>query len=252
MVNMLTHFPSKAATMMTLSRHGNVFLLSLQHADNRFDFESTKAIMDALDEVESVVAKEDPNRNQPWALVTTGHDRIYSNGLNPDKVFAKIQDFTSQLYHPLLLRMLTFPMPTVAAINGHAFAGGCMFAMAHDYRVMRSDRGFICMNEIDMKVPFTPGMVAVLRAKFPSPASFRSCILEGHRFSAAEALKIGLIDQIAEADKLLPTAIALAEQWGPKAQAGPVMTMLKKEMYENAVRALKEGGLGHVGIFNKL
>ncbi|KAI8053856.1 ClpP/crotonase-like domain-containing protein, partial [Syncephalis plumigaleata] len=220
---MRTHFPSKAAAMMTLSRQGNIFLLSLHRADNRFDFESTKAIMDALDEVESVVAKEDPGRDEPWALVTTGHDRIYSNGLDPGKVFAKMQDFSSQLYHPLLLRMLTFPMPTVAAINGHAFAGGWLFAMA--------------TTIIDMKVPCTPGMVAILRAKFPTP--------QARKFNATEALKIGIIDQVAEADKVLPTAIALAEQWAPKAQAGPVMTMLKTDMYQDAVHALKEGGLGH-------
>ncbi|RKP23473.1 enoyl-CoA hydratase/isomerase [Syncephalis pseudoplumigaleata] len=235
--------------MMTLSRHGCVFLLTLQRADNRFDFESTKAILTALDEVEAVVEKEDPTRSQPWALVTTGHDRIYSNGLDPSKVFAHMKDFTGQLFHPLLRRMLTFPMPTVAAINGHAFAGGLMFAMAHDYRVMRSDRGFLCLNEIDMPAPLTPGMLAVVRAKFPDPASLRNCLLQAHRFGATEALKLGLVDAIAEADKVLPTAIALAEQWSPKAKAGAVMTMIKEEMYQDTVHALREGGLGHVGSF---
>ncbi|KAI9596141.1 ClpP/crotonase-like domain-containing protein [Syncephalis fuscata] len=249
---MLTHFPSKANAMMSLSRHGQIFLLSLQHADNRFNFESTKAILDALDEVERVVEQEDPGRSEPWALVTTGQDRIYSNGLDLEKVVAHMPDFCGKLYHPLLKRILTFPMPTIAAINGHAFAGGCMFAMAHDYRVMRSDRGFLCMNEIDMKAPLTPGMASIIRVKFPHPALLRSCLLEAHRFSAAEALKVGLIDETAEADNVVPAAIALAERWAPKAQAGKAMTMIKEETFPDAVRALSEGGLGHVAALGKL
>jgi hypothetical protein len=120
------HFPSDAEPWYALSRRGPVFILRMQRADNRFDFESTAALHKALDHVEQTVQEEDPKRTQPWALVTTGIDRIYSNGLDPEKVFSKMDEFCGQLFHPLLKRVLTFPMPTVAAMNGHAFAGGCV------------------------------------------------------------------------------------------------------------------------------
>ncbi|RKP05622.1 ClpP/crotonase-like domain-containing protein [Thamnocephalis sphaerospora] len=246
---MRANFPSDAEPWYALSRRGQVFVLTMQRDDNRFDFESTAALHAALDKVEQTVKQEDPKLKQPWALVTTGHERIYSNGLDPIKVFPSMPDFCGKLYHPLLKRMLTFPMPTVAAINGHAFAGGCMFAMAHDYRVMRSDRGFICMNEIDMKVPLTPGMVSIVRAKFPSPKLVHACLLEAHRFDAKQALATGLIDQVAEPEKVVDTAVALAEHWAPKGRAGPVMSMIKSDVYPDAVRALTSGGLGHVATF---
>ncbi|MCG2942458.1 enoyl-CoA hydratase/isomerase family protein, partial [Escherichia coli] len=67
--------------------------------------------------------------------------------------------------HELFSRVLTFSLPTAAAVNGHAFGGGAMLAMAHDYRVMRDDRGYFCFPEVDINIPFTPGMAALIQAK---------------------------------------------------------------------------------------
>ena len=58
--------------------------------------------------------------------------------------------------------MLIFPVPTIAALNGHAFAAGMMLALAHDYRVMRDDRGFLCLPEVDLHMPFAPGMNSII------------------------------------------------------------------------------------------
>ena len=63
----------------------------------------------------------------------------------------------------LLARMLALPIPTVAAVTGHAFGAGSMLATAHDWRVMRADRGFFCFPEVDIRLPFTPGMAALVR-----------------------------------------------------------------------------------------
>ncbi len=65
--------------------------------------------------------------------------------------------------HELLARVLGMGVPSVAALQGHTFAAGAMLALAHDQRVMREDRGFLCLPEVDIRIPFTPGMAALSR-----------------------------------------------------------------------------------------
>jgi enoyl-CoA hydratase/carnithine racemase len=80
-------------------------------------------------------------------------------------------------------RVLVFPAITVAATNGHAFGAGAQLVVAHDYRLMRSGRGFFCMPEIDMKVPLHPGMTAVLQARLPK-RTVHEVIATGRRYAA--------------------------------------------------------------------
>ena len=61
----------------------------------------------------------------------------------------------------VLAKMLALPVPTVAAVNGHAFGAGSMFAMAHDYRVVRSGRGYFCFPKVDIHIPFTTALAAL-------------------------------------------------------------------------------------------
>jgi enoyl-CoA hydratase/carnithine racemase len=161
-------------------------------------------------------------------------------------------------------RFLTLPMPTVAgkvfqeafykskctngvhlALSGHAFAGGAMFAFAHDYRVMRSDRGFICMNEIDLKAPLSPGMTALIRSKVNNPQVLRDMLLKGHRFPGEEGLKLGFVDEIqAGSDNVIKAAKELALKWAPK--AGWAYKALKTEAFIEASRLLQNEDIGFV------
>ena len=87
------------------------------------------------------------------ALVTVGTGKHYSNGFDLDFLGAlprgDLEAFMDRVLR-LLTRLLTFPVPTVAAVNGHAFGIGAMLALAHDRRVMRADRGWFCLPEIDL------------------------------------------------------------------------------------------------------
>ncbi|ORY94709.1 ClpP/crotonase-like domain-containing protein [Syncephalastrum racemosum] len=225
--------PSASNHQMTLSRDGPLFILHLHHADNRFTTEFCKAILKALQIVEDIfLACEDPT---DMALVTIGQGKIYSNGLQLEHAvgYPPFMDY----YLTLLRRMLTFCIPTVAALNGHAFAGGCMLAMAHDYRVMRSDRGYLCMNEVDLPSPLAPGMAAILRYQL-TPVTFRNMVLQGHRFTAQEALDQGIVDEIAPEKEVFDRAKALALKWAPKAKSGICYRQLKEEMYTDIVRYL--------------
>ncbi|KAL0082292.1 ClpP/crotonase-like domain-containing protein [Phycomyces blakesleeanus] len=217
--------PSANDHRMTLSREGPLFILHLHHKDNRFTTVACKAILTALQIVEDTfLATEDPS---DMALITIGEDKIFSNGLELEDALSYVPFM--DIYLHVLKRMLTFCIPTIAALNGHAFAGGCMFSFAHDYRVMRSDRGYICMNEVDMPSPLSAGMLAVIRCK-TTPETFRNIILQGHRFTAKEALERQMVDVICPGAEVLDQAKKLALKWAPKAQAGICYKQLKDEV----------------------
>lgn len=236
---MKTDFLADSTTVARLSCQGPVFVLTLCNGENRFNTATVRAITDALDEVESVWKK---GGHGEAALVTTGEGKYYSNGI--DFPAFKEQNFLDGVFHNFLKRFMTFPMPTVACLNGHAFAGGALLFFCHDYAVMRRDRGFICMNEVLLPAPVTPGMAAVVRRKIKHPSVLRNCLLEAYRFNAEEALKLGMVDEVGAENELLGKAVELAQKKATFANAGAVFGFLKREMSNEAYALLDQGGLG--------
>ncbi|KAG0329224.1 hypothetical protein BG000_000153 [Podila horticola] len=212
-------FPSASDALVDLSRDGPLFILTMIDNENRFTTEMCKAICDALDHVMDVVDKEDM---QQAALMTRGQDKFYSNGLNMEKAWS-VPGFTDHTFMPMLNKILI-----------HAFAGGCLMVMAHDYRVMRSDRGFMCMNEIDLPSPLPAGMSALLRYKM-HPHVYRSVVLEAKRYGGQEALACHLVDAIAEGvEPTVALAKEVAFKIAPKAKCGSIFALIKEDMYPEA------------------
>src|SRR6185369_13502310 len=177
----------------------------------------------------------------PVALVTVGEDKFYSNGLDltwlTGEGAAEGPTFL-RAFIAFLGRVLALPLPTVAALNGHAFAGGGMLALAHDFRVMRADRGFFCLPEVDIGLPFAPGMSALIQAKL-DPAVARELMLTGQRIGGSEALALRVVDEAVGADQLLAAAIARAEALAAKNAA--TYGTIKRGMYARAIELLDEG-----------
>lgn len=131
-------------------------------------------------------------------------------------------------------------MPTVALLNGHAFAGGLMLAISHDYRLASSGKGFLCLNELLFGAPLKPAMAALFRTKLP-PSTFRALVLEAHRFPGPDAVTAGLADGLAAGPEDVLSFIrdkALVE----KPKTG-VYGVLKSEMYKDLIAMLKRPGL---------
>jgi enoyl-CoA hydratase/carnithine racemase len=209
--------------MIDLQLHDNVFVLRMQDDENRFNPSSLDAWSAALDRVEQ--------SDQPCALVTTGEGKFYSNGLDLNWMMQAGAEAAAQNVHRvhlLLTRMLTFPVITVAAINGHAFAAGAMFALAHDFRVMRSDRGYFCLPEVDIKIPFTATMQALIAARLPIQAAHEACVT-GRRYGGELALGRGIVDQAENESDVLPQAIALAKSFAGKHR--PTLGAIKRNKY---------------------
>lgn len=140
-------------------------------------------------------------------------------------------------------------MPTVAHINGHAFAGGLMLATAQDYRLAPSPRGFLCVNELLFGAPLKPPMAALFRTKFPA-LTYRNLVLEARRFAAPEAVAAGIVDAIAEKPEDVLAFIA-ERDLATKAKSG-VYGVLKAEMYHELIDYMKAPGLeGHDARFDE-
>jgi Delta3-Delta2-enoyl-CoA isomerase len=175
------------------------------------------------------------------ALVTTGAGKFFSNGLDLETLTAggdTMFDYLADC-HALLARVLAFPLPTVAAINGHAFAGGGMLALCHDQRVMRSDRGFFCLPEIDLSLPFSPGMHGLITSTLP-PTTAREAMLTGRRFGGPEAAAAGIVDAAVGEDEVVPVAVERAAAQAGKPRA--TLAAMKEQLFADALAALRDRG----------
>ena len=143
-----------------------------------------------------------------------GAGRHYSNGFDIEFLGSldgpALSRFMARALEALA-RLLTFPVPTVAAVNGHAFGIGAMLALAHDRRVMRDDRGWWCLPEIDLGMQFHPFMLALVTHRLPG-ATADEAILSGRRYDGAAAVEHGIAQRTAPVDDLVTAAI---EQAGP-------------------------------------
>ncbi|KAJ3218470.1 hypothetical protein HK099_005043 [Clydaea vesicula] len=225
-----------------------IYCLVLKDEENRFSVELMQDVNKALD-----LVLEKREYGEPQALLTTNlNEKIFSNGLIL-QLLGKLGPLYFKQYQDLLARILEFPIPTVAGISGHAFAGGCMLALAHDYRVMRSDRGYICMNEVDMPAPLTPGMHSLLQAKTPNSVVLRDMLLKGHRFSGPESLSLGMVDACVPKDQLLVASKELAVKFSSKAAhsdaQAKVYQLIKQGIYKETLNLLKNIKLGGVAEF---
>jgi enoyl-CoA hydratase/carnithine racemase len=219
--------------MIDLERDGDVFVLRMQDGENKLNRPFLDELNARLDEVE--------HSEGPAALVTTGAERFYSTGLDLGWLATQqgpaIREFLTDL-HALLARLLTFPMATVAALNGHAFAAGLFIALSHDFRVMREDKGFVCLPEIDLAMgqPLTPGFYAVLDARLPRSTS-HEMLMTGRRYNAPEALDRKLVTSIAAEGDVLSRAVELAQGLASKHRA--TFGALKEGLYEAELRILR-------------
>ncbi len=213
----------------TLTREGDVLVLDLGDTENRFSPDWLGAVEAALDEVEAA--------DGPRALVTAATGKFWSNGLDLDWLTAHPEQGDAYVtrVHALFSRVLTLPVPTVAAVQGHCFAAGAMLALAHDWRVMRTDRGFFCLPEVDISIPFTVGMGALIQAKL-TPAAATDAMTTGRRYGAPDAVAAGIVTRDVPEDSVRAAAL---EAVGPLVgKAGPTLGTIKQRMYAGAVEAL--------------
>lgn len=220
--------------MPYLERTADVFVLNLgsrgvDDTENRISPNWVAEINTLLDEVQAGSGSA--------ALVTTATGKYFSTGVDLSwgaENLDQINRFIGTVQE-MLVRFLTLPMQTVAAMQGHTFGGAAFFAMAHDYRIMRSDRGFLCFPGVNIGATYSPGTVDMVRAKL-APNAFHEALTTGRRYGGDDAMALGLVHDVSAADSLLDTAVARAGELA--GTRGDVLGEIKRTMYAPEIRSL--------------
>jgi enoyl-CoA hydratase/carnithine racemase len=223
------------AELVQLDREGDVFVLTLCAGENRMNTTLVREINHALEEV--------CRSTGPAALVTASADaKFFCNGLDlewrqssdPNHPGGDRDAFLDEGMR-MFADLITLPVPTVAAVNGHAFGGGFMTALCHDVRVMRRDRGFLCANEVEIDFPIPDFELALFRHKLSMPV-FHQSVMLAKRWGGPEALEAGVVQYLADADAVRSTAIDVAASLAHIGANRRTLGWMKERVYgENAV-----------------
>ncbi len=193
----------------TLEHNPPVFVFRFKK-DGAFTPDLIAEMHAALDKIQ--------NSTGEACLVVTGDGKAFSTGFDLEYFSASTVDTRQLLMEKavaLLDRLLTFPLPTVAAINGHVFGMGALVALACDYRYMRADRGYLCLPEIDLKVVIPAGMMSLLKLKLAPPV-LRDLLLTGRRIGGEEAVRLGVVDEACAEEEVLQKAVSRASALAAK------------------------------------
>jgi enoyl-CoA hydratase len=205
--------------MLTIDRRDEVTVVRLEHGPvNALDVELLRAVTDAV-------------RGATGPLVLTGAGRSFSAGVDLRRIVEADAGYTAALLAALseaFLAVFDHPAPTVAAVNGHAVAGGCVLALACDSRLMAAGR--IGLTELAVGVPFPIAALEIVRYAL-GPAASR-VVLRADTVEPDDAVRLGLVDDVVPADELLDRAVALAAD---AAGHGPAAYALAKRQLHRPV-----------------
>lgn len=202
-------------TTMNLQLTDGVHILTLTNAenggDNRLTTEVVEEYLAALDIVEQY-------QGNTALLLTCSHEKTFCTGINLDWLLplndADRREFTTA-FETLLCRLALLSAPTVACINGNAYAGGAIVASATDFRLMRSDRGRFCYPEVDIKIPFTQ-VSSDIGQLLPNQQAVKNMMLTGVAYTGLECAELKIVDAIYPQDQLQQEAFSLAKTLASK------------------------------------
>lgn len=212
--------------MIDIEQQDDVAVVRWRDGENRFNRASVDRWHEVLDELEAIEG--------PLAVVVTGDGRFFSNGLDLDGFAADPEGSSAVIdeVHRLFGRFLLFPAYTVFALNGHTFAAGAMLGCCGDARVMREDRGYWCLPEVDLGLPLTEPMFTAVTARL-DVATAAEAMNTGRRYTAAEAFAAGIVEHTAPESEVVDRALALAAPVAPKDQ---VIARHKRMLFGEAAR----------------
>ncbi|MCC6748565.1 MAG: enoyl-CoA hydratase/isomerase family protein [Deltaproteobacteria bacterium] len=180
----------------------------------------------------------------PRAYVLVGYEKFFCAGLDLPALLPldrpSLGEFMD-LFAETMLRVFALPRPVIAAVNGHAIAGGCVLALQADERLMAEEVGKIGLTEVPLGLGLPAEVVETLRAQVP-PSSLGPVALEGRTFSAREALALGLVHAAVPSAELLDRAMARAQALAalPSPAFAQVKAALRRPVLETVTRVQRQ------------
>ncbi|KAL1806449.1 hypothetical protein ACET3Z_029517 [Daucus carota] len=236
--------------MCTLQKRGNIFVLTLTGDDQH------RLNPSLISTLRSHLSQAKAQSTRGSALLTLAQGKFFSNGFDLDwaektagpsgSARDKLLEMV-ELFRPVVADLMDLPMPTVAAVTGHAAAAGMVLALSHDHVLMRRDRGIMYMSEVDIGLTLPDYFSTFFRAKVASPAARRNVLLNGMKVKAEDAVAMGLIDSAHDdGEKTVEAAMQLAEKLGKRKWDGVVYSEIRKSLYPELCGLVGLDGTGTV------
>jgi len=218
-------------------KQDNIAIVEMCNGPNRMNQTFSNAMNQCLDEALGDVGVQ-------AVILTSTDEKNFSQGIDVEWVGGTLaagdnDAVKSFMYgmNEVFKRLLLFPVPVIAAINGHAFGNGAILSCACDFRFMRKDKGFFCFPEVDVSIPFLPGMIGFVRKAIPE-YRFNQMLLSGQRMTAPDLEASNVIVKACDGQEaLMEEALAYAATFAKKRG---IFQELKKRIHKELVRIIDE------------
>ncbi len=222
--------------VMEWGKDGSVAVIRMCNGANKQNLVFVEEMNQCLDEIEA-------DKDIYALILTSADEKNFCQGIDIEWLMGKMNEndlgsIKAFLHgiNGIFKRLLLMPFPVIAAINGHAFGNGAMLACTCDFRFMKKDKGFFCFPEVDISIPFLPGMIEFVRKAIPEH-KFNEMILSGKRVGAEELYNSRVIVKASsDKDELLKDALEFARTFTKKRG---IFGELKKRMHKNIIKVME-------------
>jgi enoyl-CoA hydratase/carnithine racemase len=221
--------------IMTWIKDETVAIITMTNGENRQNLVFAKTLNAMLDEIVA-------DKSITALIITSNDEKNFSQGIDVVWIMGQMEkndhqpvsDFINEM-DIVFKKLLLAPVPSIAAINGHAFGNGSILSCACDFRFMRSDRGFFCFPEVNIGIPFRWGMNAFVKKAIPMHI-LSQMQFTGNRYTAPELEKNNIIVKAcANQEDLMAQAIAFAKTFQKKRG---ILGEMKKRLYNDIIKVL--------------
>ncbi len=206
----------RVMSILSWEKNESVAVIKMSNGENRMNQVFTDTMIAIMDEIAA-------DTSISSVMILSGDGKFWSTGLDVQWALglaqagnmAAIRTFMESI-NEMFKKILLFPMPVIAVINGHAFGAGAIFSCVCDFRFMKADRGYFCFPEVDIGIPFLPSEIAFITRYVPHRL-FQEMVFSGKRYGAADLEGHGIIEKACadEAD-LMARSLAFAKSYKKK------------------------------------